>query len=235
MPLVDRIPAPWRPFLEPRVPGAVWHDLDRFLETERRQHAVFPQHDHLFRALQLTPPQQVRCVILGQDPYHGTGQAHGLAFSVPPGLPLPPSLKNIYRELAADLGISAPRAGDLSTWAQDGVLLLNTVLTVRENSPLSHRGHGWEQVTNAIVDHLAQTPDPIAFVLWGRPAQAKRDRIPSPPHGVFESAHPSPLSARRGFFGSQPFTRVNQFLQQAGRGTIDWQIKTPTATHETSR
>ena len=185
---------------------------------------VYPPREQLFAAFALTPPEQVRVVILGQDPYHGPGQANGLAFSVGRGVPLPPSLKNIYRELERDLGRPAPASGDLSGWARQGVLLLNTVLTVRAGQANSHRELGWQAFTDEVIAALAALPQPIAFVLWGSQAQKKRPLIlpAAGPRLIAESVHPSPLSAYRGFFGSAPFSRVNEFLQANGQAPIRW-------------
>ncbi len=169
--------------------------------------------DDIFSALQLTAYKDTKVVILGQDPYHGAGQAHGLSFSVNPEVRIPPSLRNIYQELHSDLGCSIPNNGHLQKWAEEGVLLLNTVLTVREGEPHSHREKGWERLTNKVISLISERENPVAFVLWGRPAQSKIDLIDTRKHKVIESPHPSPLSAYRGFFGSGPFSKVNDFLE----------------------
>lgn len=216
---VDRIPHDWRRALaaeldKPYVPG-----LAAFERTERARELVFPAHEDVFSALHLTPLAKTRVVILGQDPYHGVGQAHGLAFSVQPDVPLPPSLRNIYQELQSDLGVTPPPNGCLSGWASQGVLLLNTVLTVRAGEPHSHARKGWELLTDAIMQLVAERTQAV-FVLWGGPARKKRNLLGDAP--VVESAHPSPLSAYRGFFGSRPFSQVNQALAAAGAPPIDW-------------
>lgn len=190
--------------------------------------AVYPPREDLFTALRLTPPEQVKCVIVGQDPYHGPGQAHGLAFSVQPGVKIPPSLRNIYKELNADLGVDIPTAGDLRPWAQQGVLLLNNVLTVYDGAANSHKKWGWQRFTDELLRSLQSCPQPIAFILWGRDAQ-KKGALAEPesspyPRLVIQSNHPSPLSASRGFFGSRPFGKVNDFLTEHGAQPIDWSL-----------
>ncbi len=192
---------------------------------------VYPPHGCRLRALELTPLDTVRVVILGQDPYHGPGQAHGLCFSVPEGVPPPPSLKNIFKEMESDLGLPRPDHGSLEKWAQQGVLLLNNTLTVQQGMAGSHAGKGWEAITDACVAAVAERAEPTVFILWGSHAQSKAARIPAlrdtSRHLLVKSPHPSPLSAHRGFFGSQPFSRANGFLNQQGRGTIDWQLQAP--------
>ena len=187
---------------------------------------IYPPRGQRLAALELTPLDKVKVVILGQDPYHGPGQAHGLSFSVPQGVPPPPSLVNIYKELKSDLGIGPPAHGDLSHWAKQGVLLLNNALTVEAGQAGSHQNRGWEAITDAAVAAVAARPEPSVFILWGSHAQAKAARIPeltdSDRHLVIRSPHPSPLSAHRGFFGSKPFSRANAFLEANGRGAIDW-------------
>lgn len=189
---------------------------------------VYPPKEDLFTALRLTPPDNVRCVIVGQDPYHGPGQAHGLAFSVREGVKIPPSLRNIYRELHDDLGYPIPTTGDLRPWAEQGVLLLNNVLTVYDGAANSHKKWGWQQFTDTLLKALQSFPQPIAFVLWGKEAQ-KKGALAHPtesayPRLVLESNHPSPLSARKGFFGSRPFSQINHFLQENGADPIDWAL-----------
>lgn len=197
----------------------------RKFEQQRRQVAnVYPAEADIFKALELTPYDQVKVVILGQDPYHGAGQAHGLSFSVQDGVAIPPSLQNIYKELADDLGISIPRSGNLTKWAQQGVLLLNTVLTVEEGQANSHRGRGWEQFTDTVIMALNDCPRPLVFVLWGKPAQQKVKMITNSRHLILQAPHPSPLSAYRGFFGSKPFSRINQFLKATQQTPIDWNL-----------
>lgn len=179
---------------------------------------------HVYEALELTPYEEVKVVILGQDPYHGVNQAHGLSFSVQPGVKTPPSLVNIYKELKNDLGIEPVSHGNLVTWAKQGVLLLNTVLTVREGQAYSHRGKGWEQLTDAIIEKLNERDKPIVFILWGKPAQEKMKMIDKSRHIIITAPHPSPLSAHRGFFGSKPFSKTNDALLALGETPIDWQL-----------
>ena len=201
---------------------AYFLDLQRFVDVERRQHHVFPEASETFRAFELTPLEALRVVILGQDPYHDEEQAHGLSFSVRHGLKLPPSLRNIYAELQSDLGVSPATHGCLDTWARQGVLLLNTVLTVRAHQPHSHRDKGWEKFTSRVIQVINHQPG-VAFVLWGKPAQKLAGEIDDR-HLVIKSAHPSPLSAYRGFFGSRPFSRINAFLRQTGQPEIYWDL-----------
>lgn len=217
---VHSLPDGWRDSLQDEFRQPYFSELASFLSLEREQFEVFPQTEDVFQALELTPLSNVKAVILGQDPYHDTGQAHGLSFSVRPGVPLPPSLKNIYRELQDDLGIPPARSGYLVGWAKQGVLMLNTVLTVRAHQPNSHRKHGWEKLTDRIFD-CVNRKQAVAFVLWGLPAQQKADRI-ADRHLLIKSPHPSPLSARRGFFGSRPFSKINEFLKSTGQQPIDW-------------
>jgi len=198
--------------------------LREFLKTEYRTRIVYPEPNDIFNALHRTPYAGVKAVILGQDPYHGPGQAHGLSFSVKPGVALPPSLQNIFKELRDDLGVPIPAHGHLTAWAERGVLLLNTVLTVREGEPNSHKGQGWETFTDAVVEALDRRDRPVAFVLWGSHAQAKGARIDATKHFVLRSPHPSPLSAHRGFFGSRPFSRINAWLESRGETPIDWRL-----------
>ncbi len=192
-------------------------------EYESRQ--IFPASEDIFNAFEFTPLSEVKAVILGQDPYHNVGQAHGLCFSVKPDVEVPPSLVNIYRELHADLGCDIPNNGYLVKWAKQGVMLLNTVLTVRAHAANSHRGIGWEEFTDAAIKVLNQQDRPIVFILWGRPAQTKKAMLNNPKHLILEAPHPSPLSARRGFFGSKPFSKTNDFLKANGLTPIDWQIE----------
>lgn len=192
---------------------------------EYQTHLVFPASDDIFNAFNLTPLSQVKVVILGQDPYHGDGQAHGLCFSVKPDVEVPPSLVNIYQELHDDLGCRIPNNGYLEKWARQGVLLLNTVLTVRAHQAYSHRGIGWEEFTDAAIRILNEQDRPIVFILWGKPAQSKKSMLDNPKHLILEAPHPSPLSAFRGFFGSRPFSQTNRFLEENGQEPIDWQIE----------
>ena len=199
--------------------------LYEFVKTEYNTTQVFPPADDIFNAFHLTPLSQVRVVILGQDPYHNVGQAHGLCFSVKPEVDIPPSLVNIYKELQDDLGCYIPNNGYLVKWAEQGVLLLNTVLTVRAHQANSHRGRGWEEFTDAAIQVLNRQDRPIVFILWGRPAQSKKRMLNNPNHLILEAPHPSPLSAYNGFFGSKPFSQTNHFLQEHGEEAIDWQIE----------
>ncbi len=196
--------------------------LREFLKQEYAARTVYPDMRSIFTALKLTPYSEVKAVILGQDPYHEPNQAYGLAFSVREGVPLPPSLRNIYKELEEDLGVPATQSGVLDGWAKQGVLLLNTALTVRRGEANSHKGKGWEIFTDEVIKKLNEREEPIAFILWGANARSKKSLITNPQHGIFESAHPSPLSAYNGFFGSRPFSRVNAFLMQNGIAPINW-------------
>lgn len=202
-----------------------WSDLQKFVQTERAATTVYPDESDVLYALKITPLTQTRVVILGQDPYHGPGQAHGLAFSVRRGVKPPPSLANIFKELAADVGISKPNHGCLESWAKQGVLLLNTTLTVRADCAASHAGRGWQTFTDAIIKALGDSPQPIVFVLWGKSARDKRRLINGALHTVIESAHPSPLSAHRGFLGSRPFSAINIALIASGSEPIDWRLE----------
>ncbi|MCD7770851.1 MAG: uracil-DNA glycosylase [Oscillospiraceae bacterium] len=198
--------------------------LREFLKTEYSSGTIYPDMYHIFTALKLTPYHSVKVVIFGQDPYHEPGQAHGLCFSVQDGTALPPSLKNIYKELETDMGIPPAETGDLTSWAEQGVLLLNTVLTVRRGQANSHKGKGWEILTDEIIRKLNERETPIVFILWGANARSKKALITNPKHCIIESAHPSPLSAFNGFFGSRPFSRTNQFLAENGEVPINWQV-----------
>ena len=199
-------------------------DLREFLKEEYQTQTIYPPMDEIFNALHLTDFSNVKVVIIGQDPYHGPNQAHGLSFSVKSEVPVPPSLKNIYKELQSDLHIEPPNHGTLTSWAKQGVLMLNNVLTVRRGEPASHKGRGWEQFTDAVIDALDQREEPVCFILWGKHAQAKGERIKDPKHYILTSPHPSPFSARRGFFGSQPFSKINQWLKDQGKQPIDWEL-----------
>ncbi|MBQ7447027.1 MAG: uracil-DNA glycosylase [Eubacterium sp.] len=202
-----------------------YRDLYQKVLQEYRTVKVFPPANDIFNAFHLTPLSEVKVVILGQDPYHNDGQAHGLCFSVQPGTDIPPSLVNIYQELQNDLGCYIPNNGYLEKWAKQGVLLLNTVLTVRAHQANSHRGIGWEQFTDAVIRILNEQNRPIVFLLWGSPARAKKAMLNNPKHLVLEAPHPSPLSAYRGFFGCRHFSMTNQFLEAHGIDPIDWQIE----------
>ncbi|MBQ9084411.1 MAG: uracil-DNA glycosylase [Clostridia bacterium] len=196
--------------------------LREFLKTEYFSKRIYPPMEDIFNALRYTSYENTRVVILGQDPYHGAGQAHGLCFSVKAGVAFPPSLKNIFKELENDLGVPAPPTGELNGWAKQGVLLLNTTLTVREGQPQSHKGQGWEILTDRIIDLLNKKESPVVFLLWGGNARAKKALINNPRHLVLECAHPSPLSAYSGFFGCRHFSKANQFLASNGANVIDW-------------
>jgi uracil-DNA glycosylase len=222
--MIPPIPSAWKPFLEGETRKPYYQQLDRFLEQERREQTVFPPRDDVFNALKLTPPDAVKVLLLGQDPYHDDNQAHGLCFSVCPGVPPPPSLANIYKELRDDVGFRIPNNGYLVRWAQQGVLMLNAVLTVRAHQPNSHRGKGWEQFTDTVIRAVNGLPGPVVFLLWGGYAQKKIPLLDASRHVVLTAAHPSPLSARRGFFGCRHFSRANAALRIAGLKPIDWQI-----------
>ena len=214
----------WNPVLRSEFDKPYWAPLQAFVKAERENHAVYPGHDEVFAALHLTPYAGVKVLILGQDPYHGPNQAHGLCFSVRPPTTPPPSLVNIYKELQADLGLAPPGHGDLSSWAREGVLLLNAVLTVRAHQAASHAGKGWETFTDEVIRAVSAKSETVVFVLWGSYARKKRVLIDARRHVIVESAHPSPLSAHNGFLGSRPFSRVNAALTQAGRSPIDWRL-----------
>ena len=215
----------WLDALQGEFRQPYYKKLFQTVNEEYRTRRIFPPADDIFNAFHLTPLRDVKVVILGQDPYHGEGQAHGLCFSVRPGVEIPPSLVNIYQELHDDLGCTIPNHGCLVKWAQQGVLLLNTVLTVRAHQANSHKEIGWEQFTDAAIKVLAGQDRPMVFILWGRPAQRKKEMIHNPKHLVLMSAHPSPLSAYRGFFGSHPFSKTNEYLEENGLAPIDWQIE----------
>jgi uracil-DNA glycosylase len=214
----------WNPILRQELDKPYWSELQQFVHRERTNHQVFPPHDEVFAALHITPYASVKVLIVGQDPYHGTGQAHGLCFSVRPGVAVPPSLDNIFRELESDLGVPRPNHGSLEHWARQGVLLLNTTLTVRAHKAGSHHGKGWEAFTDQVIRAVSAKPDRVVFVLWGSSARKKKALIDLDRHVVVESPHPSPLSAHRGFFGSRPFSAINDALVEGGRQPIDWAI-----------
>lgn len=202
-----------------------YKELYEFIKKEYASRTVFPPADDIFNALKFTPLSKVKAVILGQDPYHNVRQAHGLSFSVLPGQDVPPSLQNIYKELQDDLGLYIPDNGCLTKWAAQGVLLLNTILTVRAHQAMSHQKKGWEQLTDAIIEAVNQKDTPVVFMLWGRPAQAKEEMLDKERHLILKAPHPSPLSAHRGFFGCRHFSRANAFLRQNNLEEIDWQIE----------
>jgi uracil-DNA glycosylase len=216
----------WNPILRAEFDKPYWAPLMSFVASEREAHAVYPPHADVFAALHLTTFADTRVLILGQDPYHGPGQAHGLCFSVRPPTPPPPSLVNIYKELRSDLGCEIPRHGSLVHWARQGVLLLNTTLTVRAHTAGSHQGKGWETFTDAVISSVAAKSERVVFVLWGASARKKRSLVLAGggDHVIIESAHPSPLSAHNGYLGSRPFSRANEALAAGGREPIDWQL-----------
>ncbi|MNB77659.1 Uracil-DNA glycosylase [compost metagenome] len=214
----------WDEVLQEEVLKPYFQELRYALAAEYKQYTVYPPKELLFSALKLTPYSKTRVVILGQDPYHGAGQAHGLSFSVKPGVRIPPSLRNIYQELHSDVGTAVPNHGSLLHWAEEGVLMLNAVLTVREGQPNSHKGLGWETFTDAIMEKLNERAEPLVFILWGSHAQKKGAYIDKSRHKVIQSPHPSPFSAHRGFLGSRPFSQANQYLESHGLTGIDWSI-----------
>lgn len=213
----------WDRVLKEEIDSESFKQLQAFLAQEYATRTIYPSMVNIYNALRLTPYHEVKAVILGQDPYHGPGQAHGLAFSVQKGVPVPPSLQNIYKEMAQDIGFKIPHHGCLTGWAEQGVLLLNTVLTVRAGQAGSHKGMGWEQFTDAVIEKLNERERPIVFMLWGRNAAQKKPLITNPAHLVLTAAHPSPLSAYNGFFGCRHFSEATRFLNQQGMN-IDWQI-----------
>lgn len=230
------LPRSWMTAVGEEFKKPYYQRLQEFLAEERRRYTVYPPEDEVFFALQTTHYENVNVLILGQDPYHDENQAHGLAFSVRPGVRPPPSLMNIFKELRDDLGCRIPNSGYLVPWAEQGVLLLNTVLTVRAHQPNSHKGKGWEKFTDTVFRKVNEKVDPVVFVLWGGHARKKRALIDTSRHLIVESAHPSPLSARSGFFGSRPFSRINQALKEAGKPEIDWQLPDlPTGRHGRER
>ena len=215
----------WNEILKNQFEEEYYKQLRKFLVSEYKTTTVYPNMYDIFNALHYTDYDKVKVVILGQDPYHGPNQAHGLSFSVKPGVPAPPSLKNIYKELQSDLGCYIPNNGYLKKWADQGVLLLNTVLTVRGGAANSHKGKGWEKFTDSIIKSLNDRQEPMVFILWGNNAISKKSLITNKNHLILQSVHPSPLSASRGFFGSKPFSKTNEFLLSKGLEPIDWQIE----------
>ena len=202
-----------------------YRELFEFVKAEYGKHVIYPNSDDIFNAFHFTPLSEVKVVILGQDPYHNVGQAHGLCFSVKPDVEIPPSLVNIYKELEEDLGCKVPNNGYLKKWAEQGVLMLNTVLTVRAHQAASHQGKGWEKFTDAVIEAVNAQDRPIVYMLWGKPAQSKIPMLTNPKHLILKAPHPSPLSAYRGFFGCKHFSQANAFLEQNGLEKIDWQIE----------
>lgn len=215
----------WKDLLEDEFKSPYYLNLRKFLISEYKSNIVYPNMYDIFNALHYTPYNKVKVVILGQDPYHGPNQAHGLSFSVKPGVPAPPSLVNIYKELHTDLNCYIPNNGYLKKWADQGILLLNAVLTVRAGEANSHRNKGWENFTNKIIELVNSKEEPVVFILWGKNAQEKQALITNPIHHIIKSVHPSPLSASRGFFGSRPFSKTNEYLKADGIDPIDWQIE----------
>ncbi|RTR33052.1 uracil-DNA glycosylase [Robertmurraya yapensis] len=215
----------WHEQIGTEFEKSYFQELINFLEEEYKHEVIYPERDDIFNALTYTAYNDVKVVILGQDPYHGPNQAHGLSFSVKKGVTHPPSLKNIYKELEADIGCTVPAHGDLTRWAKQGVLLLNTVLTVRQGAAHSHKGKGWEIFTDHVISRLNERETPVIFVLWGLPAQKKKKLIDESKHFIIESVHPSPLSVYRGFFGSKPFSKINQYLRDLKQEEIDWELE----------
>jgi uracil-DNA glycosylase len=213
----------WNPVLRHELDSPYWKELQAFVRAERAEHAVYPPEADVFAALHLTPFADVKVLILGQDPYHGPGQAHGLCFSVRDGVATPPSLVNVFKELHADLDVAIPRSGNLTRWAQQGVLLLNATMTVRAHQAGSHQGRGWERFTDAVISAVSAKPEPVVFILWGAYARRKVPLIDATRHHIIESAHPSPLSATK-FLGTRPFSRANAALIEAGRTPVDWSL-----------
>jgi uracil-DNA glycosylase len=222
--MTPSIPVGWRDVLAQEVEQPYFQKLQQFVDAERRQYTVFPPEPEVFTALDVTPYEQVNVLLLGQDPYHDNNQAHGLCFSVRPGIKPPPSLVNMYKELKTDVGFRIPNNGYLMHWAEQGMLMLNAVLTVRAHEANSHKNKGWETFTDAVIRAVNAKDDPVVFVLWGGYAQKKVKLIDAERHAIIQSAHPSPLSARNGFFGSRPFSAINHALQAYGKPEIDWQI-----------
>ncbi len=218
------MPYSWSQLIEEESAKPYYRELKSFLKSERKEFEIYPPEKEVFSAFELTPFEKVKVVILGQDPYHGEGQAHGLSFSVKKGIKSPPSLANIYKELHADLGIEIPKHGNLENWARQGVLLLNTVMTVRKAEANSHQGKGWEIFTDRIIEKLSTEKSNLVFILWGGPSQKKASKVNPEHHHLIISPHPSPLSSYRGFFGSRPFSRTNEFLKSSGNVPIDWSV-----------
>ncbi|RCW65849.1 uracil-DNA glycosylase [Saliterribacillus persicus] len=214
----------WQEVLEAELQKDYYLELREFLKHEYQLETIYPPMKDIFNALHDTPFEKVKVVILGQDPYHGPDQAHGLSFSVNPGVKIPPSLRNIYKELQADIGCEIPKHGYLVKWAEQGVLLLNNVLTVRAGQAHSHQGKGWEVFTNQVIEQLNKKQTPVVYILWGAAAQKKEALIDTNKHYIIRSVHPSPLSAHRGFFGSKPFSKANQLLEETNQTPIDWEL-----------
>lgn len=220
----DKLPGNWASVLKEELQQPYWTHLQEFITSERTSHEIFPPEDRLFSAFHLTPFEKVRVLLLGQDPYPTPGHAHGLCFSVLPGVSIPASLRNMYIELRADIGCETPKHGYLASWAEQGILMLNAVLTVRSGEPNSHKNKGWERFTDAAIQAVSDKQEPVVFVLWGAYAQKTSKRIDTNRHVVIQSAHPSPLSARNGFFGSKPYSKINAALEKNGFAPIDWKL-----------
>lgn len=218
------LPTDWLAVLSDEFGEEYFKKLSAFVEEERETRTIYPPKDDVFNAFNYTPYHELRVFLLGQDPYHGPDQAHGLAFSVKPGVRQPPSLKNIFREMADDVGCKPPNNGCLIPWAKQGVMLLNAVLTVREKQAGAHKNKGWERFTDKVIEKVNEKPEPVVFLLWGGYARKKAGLIDRERHTIIESPHPSPLSAHNGFFGSKPFSRTNKALREHGQDEIDWQI-----------
>jgi len=214
----------WSSFLDEELNKKYFVDLSSFISQEQEKTSIYPSDENIFNAFNLTSLHDLKVVILGQDPYHGTGQAHGLAFSVQEGIAFPPSLRNIFQEYSSDLGYDIPASGNLIKWAAEGVFLLNTVLTVRANEAHSHKGQGWEIFTDTVIKLISDKRDHIVFILWGKPAQSKAKLIDESKHLILKAPHPSPLSSYRGFFGSKPFSKVNIYLREHMIKEIDWKL-----------
>ena len=214
----------WKQILWQEFQSPYFRELKEFLVSEREHHTVYPPGKLIFNAFQHTPFEKVKVVLLGQDPYHGKGQAHGLCFSVPHGIPKPPSLVNIFKELQDDLGITPPSHGNLEKWADQGVFLLNAILTVRANQPGSHHDKGWEKFTNRVIERISELKQGVVFLLWGRFAQAKESLVNGNAHFILKAAHPSPFSASNGFFGCRHFSKTNHYLEQQEKDPIDWSL-----------
>ncbi len=219
------IGADWDNLLQEEMDKPYFEELIEFVKKEYKEKTIYPKQNEIFNAFRYTPYAKVKVVLLGQDPYHGIGQAHGLSFSVQDGIPKPPSLVNIFKELHDDLGYPMPKSGCLIPWANEGVLLLNAVLTVEKDKAASHSNHGWEQFTNKVIELINQKEEPVVFILWGNYARSKKSFITNPKHYVIESAHPSPLSCYNGFFGSRPFSKTNAFLIKNNIKPINWEIR----------
>lgn len=226
MNLRKMLPESWRDILAAEFDKPYMDELQSFLDDEYKNQTIYPPQDEIFTAFDLSGYADVKVLLFGQDPYHGPGEAHGLSFSVKPGIRIPPSLRNIYKEMASDVGAAVPNNGFLRPWAEQGVMMLNAVLTVRHKSPNSHQKHGWEKFTDAVIKALSAREDPLVVILWGGKAKKKERLVDTSRHFVIKGAHPSPLSARNGFFGSKPFSKVNAKLEEWGKQPIDWQIPT---------